>query len=101
MRLPNAALRFKPAPPVDKAAQDKFDAALDAFNGHDKAADWSDATCADVASQFQAAASQQKNGKLPEATFDAGPLGGAWATMMALGASLIRRVNFIEIFANR
>ena len=59
-------------PPVDKAAQDKFDAALDAFNAHDKAADWSDASCADVASQFQAAASQQKSGKLPEATFDAG-----------------------------
>jgi tetratricopeptide (TPR) repeat protein len=60
------------APPVDKAAQDKFNAALDAFNGHDKAADWTDANCADVASQFQAAASQQKSGKLPEATFDAG-----------------------------
>ena len=61
-----------PAAAVDKAAQDKFNAALDAFNGHDKAADWNEAACADVAQQFQAAASSQKSGKLSEATFDAG-----------------------------
>jgi tetratricopeptide (TPR) repeat protein len=60
------------APVVDKQAQDKFNGALDAFNAHDKVADWNDAACADVAGQFDAAASQQKSGKLPEATYDAG-----------------------------
>jgi tetratricopeptide (TPR) repeat protein len=60
------------APVVDKEAQDKFNSALDAFNDHDKKADWTDATCADVAQQFQAAASQQKGGGLAAATFNAG-----------------------------
>jgi tetratricopeptide (TPR) repeat protein len=57
---------------VAKAAEDKFNDALDAFNAHDKAADWSDATCAEVAKKFADAASEQKNGKFAEATFNAG-----------------------------
>ncbi|MGO8993247.1 MAG: tetratricopeptide repeat protein [Polyangiaceae bacterium] len=61
-----------PAPLVAKEAQDKFNAALDAFNDHDKKSDWSDATCADVAQQFAGAASQQKGGSFSEATYDAG-----------------------------
>jgi tetratricopeptide (TPR) repeat protein len=60
------------APVVDKEAQDKFNSALDAFNDHDKKTDWTDATCADVAQQFQAAASQQKGGSFSEATYNAG-----------------------------
>jgi tetratricopeptide (TPR) repeat protein len=60
------------APVVDKEAQDKFNTALDAFNDHDKKADWSDATCSDVAQQFQAAAAQQKSGGLAEAYYNAG-----------------------------
>ena len=61
-----------PVQTVAPEAQDKFNAALDSFNAHDKAADWSDATCAEVAKSFQDAASQQKNGKFPEATYNAG-----------------------------
>jgi tetratricopeptide (TPR) repeat protein len=60
------------APVVDKEAQDKFNSALDAFNDHDKKTDWTDPTCADVAQQFQAAASQQKGGSFSEATYNAG-----------------------------
>ena len=60
------------APVVEKEAQDKFNSALDAFNDHDKKTDWTDAICADVAQQFQAAASQQKGGSFSEATFNAG-----------------------------
>ncbi len=58
--------------PVDAAAQNKFQAALESFAAHDKANDWSDAVCADVASKFLAAAAEQKSGKFPEAIFDAG-----------------------------
>lgn len=57
---------------VDQAAQDKFQAALEVFAGHDKANDWSDAVCNDVAGKFQSAAAEQKGGKFPEAIFDAG-----------------------------
>lgn len=61
------------APPVvAQKALDQFNAALDALNGHDKAGDWNDQTCADVAKQFQAATSANPNGKFPEATYDAG-----------------------------
>jgi tetratricopeptide (TPR) repeat protein len=60
------------APVVEKEAQERFNSALDSFNAHDKAADWTDAACADVAKQFQDAAAQQKNGKFAEATFNAG-----------------------------
>lgn len=51
---------------VAPAAQDKFDAALEAFVAHDKANDWTDPVCAEVASKFQAAASEQKGGKFPK-----------------------------------
>src|SRR5437762_3040688 len=57
---------------VDPGAQSKFEAALEVFAAHDKANDWSDAVCGDVASKFTAAAAEQKGGKFPEAIFDAG-----------------------------
>ena len=65
-----AAPAAEAAPVVAKETQDKFNAALDAFNDHDKKSDWNDAACAEVAQQFQGAASQQ--GKLAVATFNAG-----------------------------
>jgi tetratricopeptide (TPR) repeat protein len=58
--------------PVQKAALDRFNAALDEFNGHDKANDWNDATCSASASSFEGAASAQPHGKFPEATYDSG-----------------------------
>lgn len=58
--------------PVEKKALDRFNAALDALNEHDRANDWSDASCADVAKMFEAAVSSQSTKKLPEATYDAG-----------------------------
>lgn len=58
-----------PVTVVSANAREKFDAALDAFNGHDKANDWNDASCAESAKQFEAASSSQK---FPEATYDAG-----------------------------
>jgi tetratricopeptide (TPR) repeat protein len=57
---------------VEKKALDQFNSALDALNGHDKANDWNDSACADVAKQFLAAASANSGGKFPEATYDAG-----------------------------
>jgi tetratricopeptide (TPR) repeat protein len=57
---------------VTKAAENKFNDALDSFNAHDKANDWSDSTCGEVASRFKAAADEQKGGKFPEATYNAG-----------------------------
>ena len=57
---------------VSKEAQNKFVEALDAFNAHDKASDWNDASCNEVASRFKAAADEQKGGRFPEATFNAG-----------------------------
>ena len=61
----------KPAE-INKDAQDKFFAAIETFNGHDKAGDWNDAACADTANRFKQAAAEQKGGKFPEATFNAG-----------------------------
>jgi hypothetical protein len=61
-----------PHPVVSQVAQDKFNAALDAFNANDKASSWSDANCADVARMFESAAAEQPSGKLAEATYDAG-----------------------------
>lgn len=58
-----------PVTVVSASAREKFDAALDAFNGHDKANDWSDASCSETAKLFEAAGSSQK---FPEATYDAG-----------------------------
>lgn len=55
---------------ITETASKKFNDALDAFLAHDKAADWADASCAEVAKMFDDAASSQ--GKFPEATFDAG-----------------------------
>ena len=56
--------------PLNVQAQKGFQAALDAFVAHDKTNDWNDATCGEVAKQFESAASEQ--GKFPEATFNAG-----------------------------
>ncbi len=58
--------------PVAQAAQDKFQAALESFAAHDKASDWNDAVCNEVAGKFAAAAAEQKGGKFPEATFNQG-----------------------------
>ncbi len=69
----NESARAAPAPPpIEKHAQEKFSAALDALNGHDKANDWTDAVCADIAKMFESAASSQSSGKFPEATYNAG-----------------------------
>ena len=57
---------------VEQKALDRFNSALDALNGHDKANDWNDQTCADVAGQFKSAASANSGGKFPEAEYDAG-----------------------------
>jgi tetratricopeptide (TPR) repeat protein len=57
---------------VDQRALDRFNGALDALNGHDKANDWNDQACGDVAKQFDGAASANPNGKFPESTYDAG-----------------------------
>jgi len=57
---------------VNKTAEDSFNAALEAMNGHDKAGDWTEATCKDVADRFNAATAQQKDGKFPESVFNAG-----------------------------
>jgi tetratricopeptide (TPR) repeat protein len=57
---------------VDQKALDRFNGALDALNGHDKANDWNDQACGEVAKQFDGAASANPNGKFPEATYDAG-----------------------------
>jgi tetratricopeptide (TPR) repeat protein len=61
-----------PPPPVEKGALEKFAAALDVFNAHDKANDWTDQACSDTARMFENAASANTSGKLPEATYDAG-----------------------------
>jgi tetratricopeptide (TPR) repeat protein len=69
----NEGARAAPAPPpIEKHAQEKFSAALDALNGHDKANDWTDAVCGDIAKMFESAASSQSSGKFPEATYNAG-----------------------------
>ncbi len=60
---------------VSKAAARSFNTALDAFTSHDKASDWNEGVCKDVASQFVHASDQQKketNRALPEAIYNAG-----------------------------
>jgi tetratricopeptide (TPR) repeat protein len=57
---------------VEKKALEKFNSALDAFNAHDKANDWNDQACSDIAHQFEGAASSNANGQFPEAKYDAG-----------------------------
>src|SRR5690349_21522860 len=54
------------AAPPSQAALERFNGALDAFNGHDKANDWNDQTCADTANMFIAAAAAQPSGKFAE-----------------------------------
>lgn len=56
---------------VSKDAQAKFNAALDAFVEHDKANNWNDQACADVAKMFDEAESAQ-GGKFAQAQFNAG-----------------------------
>ena len=58
--------------PIAVPAMQRFNSALDAFNGHDKANDWTDSVCGEVAKSFEEAASAQSSGKFPEATYDAG-----------------------------
>ncbi len=58
--------------PVQRAALERFNTALDSFNAHDEANDWTDQACAESAKNFEGAASAQSSGKFPEATYDAG-----------------------------
>lgn len=69
---PSGPTKVPEKPAVSADAQAQFNAALEAFNAHDKANDWNDATCSDSAKQFESAASKQAAGKFPEATFNAG-----------------------------
>jgi len=57
---------------VSDTAQAKFNAAVETMVAHDKAADWNDAACTEVAKKFEEAASEQKSKKFPEATYNAG-----------------------------
>lgn len=67
----NAGPKTASGDAVNAAAQDQFKAALEIFNAHDKAADWTDAACAASASAFEAASNRQ-SGKFPEAAYNAG-----------------------------
>jgi len=58
--------------PVVRKAVDRFNAALEAFNAHDKANDWNEAACSDAAKQFEDAADSNASGRFPEAKYDAG-----------------------------
>ncbi|MDP9151262.1 MAG: hypothetical protein M3O36_15150, partial [Myxococcota bacterium] len=73
---PSAASNGNPAgvtaAPVEQKALERFNSAVDALNAHDKANDWTDQACAEIARSFEAAASAQSSGKFPEATYDAG-----------------------------
>lgn len=60
-----------PVAQITKDARAKFNSALDAFVEHDKANDWSDATCTSVAKSFNDAVSAQ-NGSFAQASFNAG-----------------------------
>jgi Tfp pilus assembly protein PilF len=60
---------------VSKEAAQTFDSALDSFLAHDKAGDWAEATCKDVAGKFEDASDSQAsatNRQLPEALYNAG-----------------------------
>jgi tetratricopeptide (TPR) repeat protein len=59
-------------PEVSVEAGKKFENALDSFNAHDKANDWAEATCNEVAGRFQAAHDEEKARAFSEATFNAG-----------------------------
>jgi Tfp pilus assembly protein PilF len=61
--------------PVAAEAKKGFDVALEAMVAHDKANDWTDATCSDIARQFLDASSKQKSEMkhdFPEALYNAG-----------------------------
>ena len=57
--------------PVNDAAAASFGAALQTFLGHEKANDWSDASCASVAKDFEASVDRQPSKKFPEAHYNA------------------------------
>ena len=57
---------------LDPSVEEKFNAAMEAFVAHDKANDWNEDACSDVAKKFETAVGATKNGKLPEATFNQG-----------------------------
>jgi tetratricopeptide (TPR) repeat protein len=59
-------------PAVSVEAGKKFDAALDAFNHHDKANDWNEQACVETAKLFGAAHDEEKRRSFSEATFNAG-----------------------------
>src|SRR4051794_20070687 len=61
--------------PVAAEAAKGFNTALESMVAHDKANDWSEATCADVAKQFLDASNKQKSEMkhdFPEALYNAG-----------------------------
>jgi tetratricopeptide (TPR) repeat protein len=60
------------AAPPSHAALERFNAALDAFNAHDKANDWNEPNCNQVAKMFVDTASAQTSGRFAEANYDAG-----------------------------
>ena len=72
VKTPGGEAKTPPAPTVTETAKKDFEAALEAFAAHEKANDWTDAVCTDVAKRFESAASQQSGGKFPEAIFNAG-----------------------------
>ncbi len=55
---------------VNEGAKEKFESAMTAFLAHDKAGDWNEGSCGEVAKMFDGAVASQ--GKFPEASFDAG-----------------------------
>ncbi len=57
---------------VAKAAAANFQAAFDSFLAHDRANDWNDANCAQVAKAFEDAVGEQPNKKFAEAHYNAG-----------------------------
>ncbi len=68
---PSAGGAAAPAAEVKKDAQAKYNAALDAFIERDKANNWTDEACKDVAKKFDDAVSSN-GGKFAQATFNAG-----------------------------
>jgi tetratricopeptide (TPR) repeat protein len=60
------------AAPPSHAALERFNAALDAFNAHDKANDWNEQSCGETAKMFAAAAAAQTSSRFAEADYDAG-----------------------------
>jgi tetratricopeptide (TPR) repeat protein len=76
---PGGKIPGTPAGPVDSkgnavsaAAVNKFNTALDTMAQHDKAGDWSDATCTSTAALFVEAAKEQGDKTFGEALYNAG-----------------------------